>query len=96
MADLSVSFNPSWVATNSDAASGISETVSSPTMYMAGERGRERVNITPMNIQPPAVNIAPQPIHNHFHVGTKEIFSELTYASKYGQLKLHSRASKRF
>jgi len=30
------------------AASGISETVSSPTMYMAGEKGTERVNISPV------------------------------------------------
>jgi len=38
------------------AASGISETVSSPTMYMAGERGTERVNISPVGQSGSATN----------------------------------------
>lgn len=67
--------------------------------FYSGSRGGlaryhrdERVTIQPRT----SINIAPQPIHNHFYVGSKKMFSQLTYASKHGHFKLHERVTKRF
>jgi len=82
------------------AASGISETVSSPTMYMAGERGTERVNISPVGQADFQPNLSIESTPVNIYLDSEKVglgvIKHFPKFSKGGQMHIHTRASKRF
>ena len=82
------------------AASGISETVSSPTMYMAGVRGTERVNISPVGQADFQPNLSIESTPVNIYLDSEKVglgvIKHFPKFSKGGQMHIHTRASKRF
>lgn len=82
------------------AQHGVSETVNRPTLYMAGEKGAERVNITPIGRAnfPQDISIESTPVNIYLdsqQVGLG-IIKHFPKFSKGGLMHIHERASKKF